>query len=136
MNTFLLIILGLCSGILVSGGVSGLLTSLSIFPRYAAITKSSSHLSLYEDVSFLGIVLGNVFSIFSPQIALSTPGLVLFGGFSGIFLGSWILALAEISQVFPVFFRRVGISCGFFGIFLSVCIGKILGSLLYYAQKW
>lgn len=136
MITVLLILIGLGSGLLVSGGAAGLLTSLSIFSRYAGITKTASHIPLYEDFSFWGLFLGNILSLFSPEIFLSTPGLLLFGGFSGIFLGAWIIALAEISQVFPVFLRKTGFSLTFSTIPLLICIGKILGSLLYYAQNW
>ena len=56
--------------------------------------------------------------------------------FFGIFLGGWILALAEIAKVFPVFIRRLKLTQGMSLVIISIAVGKSLGSLLYYAQGW
>ena len=100
-----LIFVGLSSGIIIAGGVVGLMIGLSIVPRYAGITHTADHMLLYEDMTFLGIVLGNLFCLFQPSLPLGNIFLILYGIFSGIFLGSWILALAEVADVFPVFCR-------------------------------
>ena len=59
-----LIFVGLSSGIIIAGGVVGLMIGLSIVPRYAGITHTADHMLLYEDMTFLGIVLGNLFCLF------------------------------------------------------------------------
>ena len=58
--------------------------------------------------------------------------LILDGLFSGIFLGGWILALAEVADVFPVFFRRIRLAEGFAAIIIAIAAGKCTGSLLFY----
>lgn len=94
---------GICSGVIIAGGAVGLMIGLSILPRYAGITHTADSILLYEDMTLLGFVLGNLFWIFEISLPLGVPFLILYGVFSGIFLGSWILALAEVADVFPVF---------------------------------
>ena len=65
-----LIFVGLSSGIIIAGGVVGLMIGLSIVPRYAGITHTADHMLLYEDMTFLGIVLGNLFCLFQPSLPL------------------------------------------------------------------
>ena len=96
-----LIFAGLSSGIIIAGGVVGLMIGLSIIPRYAGITHTADHMLLYEDLTFLGIVLGNLFCLFKPSLPLGNLFLILYGIFSGIFLGSWILALQKLPMFFP-----------------------------------
>lgn len=90
-----------------AGGAVGLMIGLSIVPRYAGITRTADSVLLYEDMTLLGFVFGNVFCLFHFSLPLGIPFLIVYGVFSGIFLGSWILALAEVASVFPVFFRRI-----------------------------
>lgn len=131
-----LCILGLCSGVVIASGVAGLLIGLSIIPRYAGITRTGRYVLIYEDAAFLGIVLGNAAVLFRFHIPAGTLFLILFGSFSGLFLGSWILALAEVADMFPVFARRVRLSEGIPAIILSLALGKCLGSFIYYFCSW
>ncbi|MDO4337684.1 MAG: stage V sporulation protein AB [Eubacteriales bacterium] len=128
--------IGLCSGVIIAGGMVGLLIGLSIVPRYAGITHTSEHILLYEDITLLGTVLGNVYFLFEFPIPLGAPFLILYGLFSGIFLGSWILALAEVADIIPIFSRRIRFTEGIPKVILSVAFGKFLGSLLFYYLGW
>ena len=133
---FFLCFMGFCAGIIVAGGVSGLLIGLSIVPRYAGITDTAECIFLYEDMSLLGTVAGTVIFLFHIPLSLGPWFLALCGVFFGIFLGGWILALAEIAKVFPVFIRRLKLTQGMSLVIISIAVGKSLGSLLYYAQGW
>lgn len=99
-----LIFVGLSSGIIIAGGVVGLMIGLSIVPRYAGITHTADHMLLYEDMTFLGIVLGNLFCLFQPSLPLGNIFLILYGIFSGIFLeaGFWLLQKLPMSFPFSV----------------------------------
>lgn len=131
-----LAVLGLCFGIVIASGVAGLLIGLSIVPRYAGITHTAEHILLYEDLSLLGIVLGNLFFLFRIPLPFGTPFLAVLGFFSGFFLGGWILALAEIADMFPVFTRRIRLVQGLPLIIVFIAAGKITGALLYYYFGW
>ena len=121
----LLCFTGFCAGIIVAGGVSGLLIGLSIVPRYAGITHTANHIFLYEDMSLLGTVAGTIVTLFPVRIPLGP-----------FFLGGWILALAEIAKVFPVFARRLKLTQGLSLVIISIAAGKTFGSLFYYAMGW
>ena len=127
---------GFCAGIIVAGGVSGLLIGLSIVPRYAGITHTADCIFLYEDSSLLGTVAGTIVTLFPVRIPLGPFFLAVCGVFFGIFLGGWILALAEIAKVFPVFARRLKFTQGLSLVIVSIAAGKTLGSLFYYAKGW
>ena len=126
---------GLSSGIIIAGGVVGLMIGLSIVPRYAGITHTADHMLLYEDMTFLGIVLGNLFCLFQPSLPLGNIFLILYGIFSGIFLGSWILALAEVADVFPVFCRRIHLTRGLPVIIIAIAAFSDGNKLSHYMHK-
>ena len=113
LQQLILCFIGFCAGIIVAGGVSGLLIGLSIVPRYAGITHTADQIFLYEDLTLLGTVAGTVVTLLPIRIPLGPFFLAVCGVFFGIFLGGWILALAEIAKVFPVFARRLKLSQGF-----------------------
>lgn len=132
-----LIFLGLSSGAVIAGGVTGLLIGLAIVPRYAGITRTGRYVPLYEDVTLLGTVLGNLFFLEpSWNIPFGKISLLFYGLFSGIFLGGWILALAEIASVFPIFARRAKFTRGLPVIILCMALGKTLGALFGFFQGW
>lgn len=136
IQTFFLALFGISCGIIVASGIAGLTLSLSIIPRYAGITHTAPNLLLYETMAILGTTLGNIFYLFPIPVTLGTFFLIILGLFWGIFLGSWILALAELISVFPVFARRIHLSGGFSYIILSIALGKTIGCLLFYYLHW
>lgn len=136
LQQFFLGFIGLCAGVIIAGGVTGLLIGLSIVPRYAGITHTARHILLYEDITFLGTVLGNLFYLWEWKLPLGMPFLILYGLFSGIFLGGWVMALAEVADVFPIFTRRIRFQKGMSIVVVCIALGKTAGSLLYYFQSW
>lgn len=128
--------IGFSSGVIIAGGVVGLLIGLSIVARYAGITHTGRHIMLYEDATLAGTVLGTCFYLFQWKLPLGTPFLILYGLFSGIFLGGWIMALAEMADVFPILARRIRLVKGIPFIIICIAVGKTLGSLLYYYMGW
>ncbi len=131
-----LAVIGFCAGVIIAGGVVGLLIGLSIVPRYAGVTHTGKHILLYEDITLLGIVFGNLFFLYGWPIPGGMVFLGLCGLFSGIFLGGWIMALAEMADVFPIFSRRIKLTNGIRLVVIAVALGKTLGSLYYFYQRW
>ena len=134
--TLLLILIGLCAGLVVSSGAVALIIGLNIIPRYAGITKTAGHVMLYENVCIAGAVTGTILFFFQGTIPLGTPALFLYGIFSGIFLGSWIIALGEVVDIFAITVRRAGITRGMPWIILSLSLGKVRGSLYIFWKGW
>lgn len=132
----LLAVIGFSSGVIIAGGVVGLLIGLSIVPRYAGVTHTGKHILLYEDITLLGILFGNLFSLYQWHLPGGTVLLLFIGLFSGIFLGGWIMALAEMADVFPIFFRRIKLTEGISFVVTAIALGKAFGSLYYFSKKW
>lgn len=136
LSLFFLIFIGLCSGVIIAGGLAGLMIGLSIVPRYAGITHTAKYILLYEDFTLLGTVSGIICFLFRLSLPFGQFFLSIFGFFSGFFLGGWILALAEMADVFPIFCRRIKFSEGLPKVIISIAIGKSIGSLIFYYLRW
>lgn len=135
-NEIWLAFLGLCAGGIVASGVVAFIISLGIVPRYAGITRTAQRVRLYEDCSMLGAFVGNILFLYRGQIPLGTPGLLVFGVFSGIFLGSWIVALGVVVNIYSIMARRVGLTRGIGLVIISMALGKMLGSLVFFWKGW
>ena len=127
---------GLCAGGVVAGAAVALLIGLGVIPRYAGITHTADKISLYEDFTMLGAVAGNLFYVFRLHLPLGSWGLGAYGLFSGIFLGGWILALAEMAKIFPVVVRRIRLKHGIPLAVAMIALGKTAGSLWFFYKRW
>lgn len=132
----LLAVIGLSSGAIVSGGLFSFIASLGVVSDFADRTHTGSKVSLYEDAIILGGSLGNLFWIYQVQMTNALWLLIFFGLFSGIFVGCWSMALAEVLNIFPIFIRRVKMVKCIPYIILSIAIGKGAGALLFFFQGW
>lgn len=131
-----LAVIGLSSGMIAAGGLFAFIISLGIVSDLADRTHTGQYVLLYENIIALGGILGTIFLIFRIHI----PGGILlepvFGLFSGIFVGCWSMALAEMLKVFPIFVRRVKLLKCIPYIILSIALGKGFGAFVYYYKKW
>ena len=129
-------IVGFSSGFLVAGGVVALMVGLGITRRFAGITHTAVHARLYETMIVLGGIGGNLLTVYQPVLGWGRICPAAVGLFSRIFVGGWILALAELLNVFPVFARRLGIVKGKSWVMIALALGKTAGSLLLFAMRW
>lgn len=128
--------LGLMSGFVIASGVVAFIITIGIVPRYAGITKTASQIRWYEDCCILGAVLGNLVYLWQGQLPFGAAGLVVYGLFSGIYLGSWIIALGEVVDIFAILTRRIGLTRGLAFLIICIALGKAFGSLLYFYRGW
>ena len=129
-------LIGLCAGFVIASGAVALAIGLGIIPRYAGVTKTPKYIRWYEDCSMLGTILGTLAYLWDGHLPLGAPGLVLYGIFSGIFLGSWIIALGEVVDIFAILTRRIGLTRGLPWIILTMAVGKTAGSLWFFMKGW
>jgi stage V sporulation protein AB len=115
---------------------------LGILTRFIGVTHTADRIALYEDAVFAGAAVGTVATTFDIGTGGILPGivssalLVMSGLFMGMFVGGWIMALAEIINVFPVFCRRFGIVKGMSWIVIALAAGKVTGSLYHFYMRW
>ena len=127
---------GIASGSLVAGGVVALMVGLGIIRRFVGISHTAVHARIYETAICLGGIIGSLITVYFPQIPAGPIGLLIMGLFFGVFVGGWIMALAELLNVFPVFSRRLQLTKGRSWVVISLALGKILGSLLQFYMGW
>ena len=151
-----LALLGLSFGFTVSGGVFTVLITVGLIPRFAGKMHVAKNVFILEEMVVLGAIAGNLCSVFSDACGLgnwmlskqifgcsntmavwhviAVAILILFGLFSGIFVGSLALAIAEMLNSIPIFARRIGFRHGLGIAVLAMAVGKLIASLIYFMQ--
>ena len=140
-NIIFLWIIGLSFGALAASGVLTVLTAVGLVPRYVGRVHEAKHITLFENMIIAGTMSGTVvtfFGIFVDDSGLGLLGVVIqsmYGLFSGIFVGTLALAIAEMLDAFPIFFRRAKINGGLVWVVLAIALGKMAGSFVYFYFK-
>ncbi|RGY03015.1 stage V sporulation protein AB [Blautia sp. OF03-15BH] len=129
-------IIGLSGGLVIAGGVTALLVGLGVITRFVGISHTADRVKIYETAISAGAVCGTLMTVYQPTIPLELPGLAVLGLFSGIFVGGWILALAEVVNIFPILARRIGLTRGLSVVVIAIALGKMTGSLLHFYLRW
>ncbi|BCN30031.1 stage V sporulation protein AB [Anaeromicropila herbilytica] len=128
IKVVLLFIMGLSFGVIVAAGVFAFITMIGIIPRFAARTNTAKHILVYEDMVIYSGIIANTINIFHIEVSVGKIGLIIFGLFSGIFVGCLAIALAEVLQVIPIFFMRAKLTKGISIIVISIALGKAVGA--------
>lgn len=127
-----------CAGIGVASGTFAFLLFISVIPRLIQKAKIDHKIIFVENMVIRGIMFGTVLSLFSWKKRwiyelLGRMVLTIFGVSAGIFTGCISVALAEILDVFPIFFRRINLKQEYCeGLLFVMAIGKLVGSLFYF----
>lgn len=122
-------LLGFASGLAVAGGMFALLIALGVISRFAGKTHTAAYVIHYENAAALGGILGNLFSVYQFRLPIGLPGVIAFGLFSGVFTGTWAMALTEIVDAVPVFSRRIRLKTGMPWLILSMALGRAAGAM-------
>ncbi len=136
INWMILAFLGLSFGLAISAGLFAFLIGLGVVSDFADRTHTGKYVTLYEDYIVLGGILGNLFWIYEAEFLKGGWLLAGFGLLSGIFVGCWSMALADILNIFPIFIRRAKITTGLSWLIVGMALGKSLGALLYFYMRW
>ena len=136
VKQILMALIGLSAGSIVAGGLFGFVVSLGIVSDFADRTGTANRIGLYEDAVAVGGILGNLVLLYDIPLAAISPLMGVFGIFSGVFVGCWALALAEVLNVFPIFLRRINVTKGSGFVILGIAVGKVLGASAYFFFGW
>ena len=130
--------MGLCAGTGTAAGTFAFLLLLRVIPRLLQKAKLEHKIIYIENILVRGILFGTILSLFSwkKKLLFALLGrslLTIFGVTAGIFVGCLSVALAEILDVFPIFFRRLHIRESFGSTLIFVmALGKMIGSLFFF----
>ena len=132
----LMAVIGLSAGMVVAAGLFSFISELGVVSDFADRTHTGEHILLYENSVALGGILVNIFFLYGIRIPFGAWLVPVFGLFGGIFVGCWSMALAEILNVFPVFVRRAKLLRGIQYLILGVALGKGVGALICYYNRF
>ena len=138
LKSVFLILVGLCSGTGIAAGTFAFLLVIRVIPRMVQKAKLEHKIIYIENIVFRGLLFGTLLSLFSWKkkwlfALLGRSILTLFGLSAGIFVGCLAVALAEILDTFPIFFRRLRIKASFSRwIIFVMAMGKLIGSLFFF----
>lgn len=150
MKNCFLMILGSSYGLLAAAGVFTVLVAVGLVPRFAGKTHTAKKVILYEEMVIAGTLTGAILSIFPEYMQFAAfwqhrhPGWMpiwngiggcveaVFGLFAGMFIGCLALAIAEMLDSIPILARRISFRHGMGIAILSMAIGKLCGSLLFF----
>lgn len=132
IKLFMLALVGLGGGIATAAGYFALIASIGIITRMADKTHTGKFVRIYENMLILGASVGNGIIVYGYTDRLWNGFAPIIGLCSGIFVGCFLISLAEAVKGMPIFFRRIRLSKWIGFVLLSFAIGKSLGSLLYF----
>ena len=157
LRQMFLALIGGSAGLIVSAGVFTVLISVGLIPRFAGKMHVADRVFVLEEMVICGTLVGSFFSIYGRWAMIgsfvrehtlfgleATEGVwrfagtliqIIFGLFAGIFVGCLALAIAEMLNTIPVFARRIGFRHGLGIAILSVALGKLIGSVIYFTQR-
>ena len=137
-NSWIMIGLGFSAGIGVAAGTFAFFLAIRVIPRIIQKAGLQSKIIQIENKLIQGILFGTVLSLFYWKKRwlywlLGKTLLTIYGISAGIFSGCIAVALAEILDVFPIFFRRLHLKAEMTEPLLAVmAFGKMVGSLFYF----
>ncbi len=133
LRIVMLAVFGAAAGGLTAAGYFAVITSIGLINRVADVTHTKQHLLLYEEVIIAGATVGNILSVFQVgSIFVSGGFIVLYGVVAGMFIGLFVVCLAETTKVLPIFLRRTRLGAGLGIIILMIGLGKAVGQIIYY----
>ena len=138
LKSIILLFVGLCSGLGVAAGTFAFFVVTRVLPRMIQKAKLEHKVIFIENILIRGVMFGTVLSFFLWRkkwlyVIFGKTLLTFYGLSAGIFSGCIAVALAEILDTFPIFFRRLKIKEHLAEGFLFVmALGKMAGSLFYF----
>ena len=118
IKEIIIILFGLAGGGVVAGGAFTVFTAVGLIPRFAERTDSADHILLYENMLILGTLTGLITTVYYDAIfapvqysiihgevsiglfltILQYCILILYGFFTGNYVGCLALSIAEIAD--------------------------------------
>lgn len=127
-----MIIIGIGSGGIIAGGVFAFITIIGIIPRFAQKTGTQKYMQIYENAIIVGGIFGTTTMFIDYSIPIGSVLTALYSGCIGIFIGCLAVSLAETLDVIPILSRRANLQKGLSIFIITLALGKMIGSILYY----
>ena len=131
MRELVIILMGLASGMVISGAVFAFIAAIGIVTRMAQKSQTQSYIILYEEAIMAGGIAGTLTMAWSFVLPIGALAAV-YSLLTGVFFGVLAMSLAEVLEVMPIIRRRLKLAGRHSGFVWAIALGKLLGSLLYF----
>ncbi|MDR2166669.1 MAG: stage V sporulation protein AB [Clostridiales bacterium] len=132
MSYILGALVGLASGMAISGAVFALIASVGVVSSMAQRTRTQRYSRVYELAIIWGGIFGSATLAFNIRFPVSDLLVSVLSLAIGVFFGVFVMSLAEELDVLPVTSKRLGVRKGVSWLILAIALGKMAGSLLYF----
>ncbi len=132
MKGILLFLIGISGGITVGSAIAAFFTLLKFVARVAQTTETWNKIVFYEYSMVLGASVGSILCYSDFNFRLNKFIVIVIGALSGVFLGLFTSALAEVLNVIPVFAKKFKIKFELIYVIVALILGKVVGSLFYF----
>ena len=130
--SILSVLIGITSGMVVSGAVFAFIAAIGVVPRMAARTNTPECVIIYEEAIIWGGIFGATTIVFNWHLQAPAFVIAALGLAAGVFIGVLAMSLAEVLDVLPILAKRLALKGGLFCLVLAIGLGKMAGSLLYF----
>jgi len=125
-------LIGVGTGLVVSGAVFAFITIVGVVPRLAQKTKTERYVKFYESAIMCGGIFGTLTGVVHFSLPVGTIPVVMLSLANGIFFGALAMSLAEVLNVIPILTRRTRLQHGMTYFVLAIALGKLVGALIYF----
>lgn len=137
LKTLLVVFISFSGGVVISSAVFAFIAAIGIIPSIISKTNTSKYIILYEEIIIFGGIFGCLCGVFDiniiiGQFLLGKIFIMLFSLAIGVFIGVLASSLAEVVDVIPIFSKRINIKKNVELIMISLAIGKLIGSIIYF----
>jgi len=137
MKEIIMILIGLGAGMAIGLAVTAFIISIGVITKMMNVTGTKKYSDLYQNIIFIGIITGTLAMIIDINLSINEMWLGVTGFFSGIFVGIVAISLVEIINVLPVIKERIRLRTGIVYVVISIALGKMVGSIIYWTvMKW
>ena len=125
-------LIGLGTGLVVSGAVFAFITIIGVVPRFAQKTRTDRYVKIYESAIISGGIFGTLTGVVQLSLPIGAIAVAFISVSNGIFFGALAMSLAEVLNVIPIMTRRTRIQHGMTYFVLAIALGKFVGALIYF----
>ena len=132
MIEIVMMFIGFGAGAAIGLAVTAFIISVGIITKMVNVTGTKKYNNLYQNMILIGITTGTLAMIIDINFHINEVWLGILGFFSGVFVGIVAISLVEIINVLPVIKERIRIRTGLVYVVISIALGKMVGSIIYW----
>ncbi|WP_343073183.1 stage V sporulation protein AB [Salicibibacter cibi] len=106
LDEIFIIVSGFSEGLIIGAGTVAFLTILGVIQRLTQLTRTHAYAHAYQWAVVLGSFIFTVLGQWNIHFPFSLLITIIFGIFSGMFVGALAAALTEVLNVLPVLGKK------------------------------